>query len=136
MKIEQDTIVFKSTNEFFQKEKDGRKPNTVRFLDKNELFFALKLWNCGTLKRIRIVLDDAERSDSFERELTDVTWAGGLLGKNLVIFSWADNELRQWLDERIKEADEKYRSEVTDWDHWLTRRKAFEEMRRWLDERN
>jgi len=44
------------------------------------------------------------------------------------------DELRQWLDERIKEADEKYRSEVTDWDHWLTRKRAFDEVRRWLDE--
>ena len=42
--------------------------------------------------------------------------------------------LKQWLDERIKEADEKYRSEATDWDHWLTRKRAFEEVRRWLDE--
>ena len=44
------------------------------------------------------------------------------------------DELKQWLDERIKEADEKYRNEVTDWDYWLTRRKAFEEVRKQLGE--
>jgi len=57
---------------------------------------------------------------------------------NAVLFNGICRDERdrmlRWLDERIREADEKYKSEITDWDYWLTRKRAFEEVRRWLSE--
>jgi len=92
MKIEGDTIVFRSINPHFAKEKDGRRPNTVRILSDKETLNVLKLWNSHKLKKIRIELADFKKSDSFERELTDISLTGDSFGKIPVFFSWRHEE--------------------------------------------
>ena len=88
MRIEDDTVVFKSVEGYFEKEKDGRKPNTVRILSEYEAGIIYNMWDAKRLSRIRIELRDQDKIDSFERELTDVTWAGSFLGYYIVVFSW------------------------------------------------
>jgi len=92
MRIEGDTIIFKSVDTYFVKEKDGRKPNTVRILDEYESGIVYNRWYSGSLKKIRIELITSESPDSFERELTDITWCGSAFGRDYVIFSWRHEE--------------------------------------------
>ena len=69
---------FKSIPGMYEKEKSGKKPNTLRKIDpKDDRFIALRL-GC---KRIRIVKRDL--SESFERYITDyMEWEG------FAIISW------------------------------------------------
>lgn len=61
-------IAFKSTPENYDKEKSGRKPNTIRKIDTKDLRF--KLLRQG-YKRIVIIKYDG--SESFQRYITDYT---------------------------------------------------------------
>lgn len=71
-------VTFKSVPEFFVKEKNGSKPNTVRVIDLNDDRFKVLRRGC---KRIVITLPDY--SDSFERYVTDYSeWNG------FAIISW------------------------------------------------
>ena len=71
-------VQFRSIPEMFEKEKSGRKPNTIRKIDlRDERFTALRR-GC---KRIMIIKTDL--SDCFERYITDYTeWEG------YAIISW------------------------------------------------
>ena len=86
MQIIGNTIIFKSDNENFQNEMSEAKPNTVRILDTNEEAIVRKeLPN-------RICIQLAGGSDSFERELTNITKARIGKGDPAVevwIFSWS-----------------------------------------------
>ena len=84
MKIEGDTIIFKSAPDFFQKEQKGIKPNTVRILselEEEELYKAK-----DQLKTIRII--STETGDNFERGITDITPAVLSKGCRVFVISW------------------------------------------------
>lgn len=79
-------VTFKSSSEMFEKEKSGRKPNTVRKIDAGDDRFASLRAGCG---RIVIVAshDSGDRSESFEREITDYSeWEG------LAVISWKHDD--------------------------------------------
>ena len=61
-------IICKSINEIWEKEKDGRKPNTVRELDGKD----------------EIMICNADTGICFERKITDITF-----WKSKIIISWA-----------------------------------------------
>ena len=90
MKIERDTVIFKSAPEFFQKEQKGIKPNTVRILSQPEEEQLNKVKD--QLKTIKII--STETGDSFERGITDISLA--ILSNDsfcehecrLFVFSW------------------------------------------------
>jgi hypothetical protein len=68
------TITFKSNKFFYEKEKEGTKPNTIRQVLHNEprykeLLNMIQTREYGTIK---IVLADTE--ESFERQITDVSF--------------------------------------------------------------
>jgi len=85
MKIENNTIIFKSTPEYYQKEKYGLKCNTVREILNPIEFKALvdffQDFNIIPNKKITII--NSETNDSFVRRLTDISFY-----KGLYIFSW------------------------------------------------
>lgn len=92
MKIEGDTIIFKSEEHFFALEKSGKKPNTTRILSYKEYGFIEA--NKTQIKKIRIleVLIKNTEQQSFERELTDISYLGAFLGHILVAFLWRHKE--------------------------------------------
>lgn len=85
MKIEGDTVIFKSDLVFYQKEQKGTKPNTVRILSQSEEDQLYKVKD--QLKTIRII--STETDDSFERGITDISLA--ILASEICrvfVFSW------------------------------------------------
>lgn len=79
MKIRGSTICFKSKPEFFEKEQDGKKKNTVRGLG----FVESKELEVFKDKITHIQIVNADNGAFFVRELTDISeWAG------VTIFSW------------------------------------------------
>jgi len=85
MKIENNTIIFKSTPEYYQKEKAGLKCNTVRQITKPDEYKAFhdfyRCFEAISNKTITIINVDTE--ESFNRRLTDIS-----VYKNCYIFSW------------------------------------------------
>jgi hypothetical protein len=75
-----ETVEFKSNPEFFVKEKNGQKPNTVRVCDDNDdlRFVALRSGDCKMI-RIRNTIT----GESFEREIMDVS-----VWHDVYIVSW------------------------------------------------
>ena len=79
--IDGDTVQFKSKDEHWQKEKDGIKPNTVRYIDMMEW----GVYSAHDIQYISIV--HAESGHTFHRKITDMTCA--TVGKQpIFIFSW------------------------------------------------
>jgi hypothetical protein len=79
-------IEFKTSKEFYVKELMGDKPNTVRILSKKDT----RLMACPG-QTIRIFFKKNKsivKNKSFERELTDISIVGELLGKYVVVYSW------------------------------------------------
>lgn len=84
-------VVFKSVPDFWKREYHGFKPNTVRLLDIMQegverigaVHLALKQGGCATIG----IVNTAD-GRIFYRRLTDITLAGELLGKELVVLSW------------------------------------------------
>ena len=98
MKIEDDTVVFKSEPYYFKEERDGLKPNTVRLLPYDE---NLQPRLTGFIKKIRIectVESDMEDFELFQnfapftRTLTSIEQIGELCGYYLFVFSWRHEE--------------------------------------------
>lgn len=86
--INGDTVQFKSKDEYWQKEKVGIKPNTVRYLD----VFEWGDYSACDIQYISIV--HAESGHTFLRKITDMTCA--TVGKQPVfIFSWDPAEFVQ-----------------------------------------
>lgn len=97
MKLNKDSIEFKSDNVLFDVEKSGKKSNTERLLTRTEakevedwLFFGKFPQEP---KKIIIHSYDmqpnsASRHRRFTQELTDVRSVGKLLGFELYVFSW------------------------------------------------
>lgn len=83
MKIENNTIYFKSIKEMYEKELDGRKTNTVRILTLKELQDVLE----KEFRHIRISMKDTDYY--FTRIITDISY---IYSENhsliICIFSW------------------------------------------------
>jgi len=88
MRIEGNTVIFRSYPSMYEKEESGVKPNTVRILDFCEISQVIENWK--ELKYIRI--EEVGHDRSFTRELTDITEVGELLGKSVYVFSWRHEE--------------------------------------------
>lgn len=84
-------VEFKSDPEFFEKERSGSKPNTVRTVDKKDPRFSYLKWisKRGGYGRIGhhylISIINSVTKERFMREITDVSFYN-----NLVIISWYD----------------------------------------------
>ena len=90
MKIECDTIVFKSYPDRWQREKSGDKPNTVRWLTHEESDIV------NDIDRItRIVLVNTLTNERFTRIIHDRDFLGEVLGQWLWVFSWQHEEEKQ-----------------------------------------
>ena len=101
MKIEEDgTVVLKSKTHFFELERDGLKPNTVRILtydEWQELGGGVDVNNEIRIECVRANVNDA-CFDPFTRTLTSIVQIGELCGHYLVVFSWRHRE--GWVVER------------------------------------
>lgn len=79
MEIIGDMIIFKSTEEFFTKEKNGSKSNTVRipsYEDRDSIIESM-----DKLSQITIISTDT--GENFVRKLTDISTY-----REIIIFSW------------------------------------------------
>jgi hypothetical protein len=96
MRVEGNVIIFSSTPEYYMKEIDGRKPNTIRLIPSDE-------WNrfmgwCNALNdasvpmKISIEMNTKKRTHYFVRDVKDISFIGELLGSHLVIISWRHHE--------------------------------------------
>lgn len=85
MKINGETVEFKSKGSFFVKELTGQKPNTERLLSKSDQYDIL------SCKRIKIQMVENPKN-FFERKITDITVCNEILGKYLVVISWKHEE--------------------------------------------
>ena len=83
MKIVGNCILFRSRNEFFKKELNGLKPNTIRSIDPN--------LDLSDIKHIRI--EHTDTGDFFTRALTDISVIGSVLDRELVVFSWDQSKV-------------------------------------------
>ena len=83
MRIEGNTVIFRSTPSMYEVEENGKKPNTVRILDDDETLLVATIGK--DLTRIRI---ERWGHRGFTRELTDISKIGELLGKSVYVFSW------------------------------------------------
>lgn len=85
MRIEDDTLVFRSDIRFFGAERDGFKPNTARLLSYDELADFRQWQGVTHPQKIRI---EKKSGSAFTREIVHICEAGELLGQYLVIISW------------------------------------------------
>ena len=88
MRIEGNTVIFRSEPSMYEVEENGKKPNTVRILDFCETSQVIENWD----KLTHIRIEERGHNRSFTRELTDITDIGELLGKNMFVFSWRNEE--------------------------------------------
>lgn len=75
-------VVFKSTKEFFNNERDGEKPNTQRLLTKKE--YEQLIYEQPPYINIRSI----ETHKHFMRKITNVCKTGDILGFVQVTISW------------------------------------------------
>jgi len=81
MQIKDNTIIFKSMPDHWEKEHSGVKPNTMRYLNANE-------WDefkAGDVQYISVI--NTETYHTFHRKLMDVTCAV-IEGQPVFVFSW------------------------------------------------
>ena len=85
--LTKETVVFKSRPEYFEKEQNGNKPNTVRDIDLTEEKFRILVMMMQTRKYGYIKITDTNPlrriERSFVRRIQDIT-----LWKNIMIISW------------------------------------------------
>jgi len=72
-------VKFKSIPEMWIKEKNGRKPNTVREIDEMDTRFQMLMESETNL----ITIENSETGETFSRAITDVS-----IWNNLMIISW------------------------------------------------
>lgn len=84
MKIEGDTIVFKSTPEWYEFEREGVKPNTVRLLDWDEVEQVAN----AAITKVRIERIGLNGTACFTRRTIGLWNLGGVLGKTLFMVCW------------------------------------------------
>ncbi len=87
MKIQNNTVYFKSTSVNYWKEITGHKSNTIRLLtpDENEEFISWVEYN--KYKYITICRSD-DTTKEFTRAISDITKIGELLGNTIYVISW------------------------------------------------
>jgi hypothetical protein len=83
MNIEGDTLVFRSAPEWYEIERSGKKPNTVRLLDWDEVEAVAKT----DIKHIRIE-HAGTKGTCFTRDVLGLWNLGGVLGKTLFMACW------------------------------------------------
>ena len=84
MEFEDNSVIFKSDPLFYEKEKVGTKPNTVRLVSPCQYD---KIKSC---KFIKIhTWSFSKNLTAFKRSITDVSVIGTLAGKELIVISWA-----------------------------------------------
>jgi len=81
MKIKDNTIIFKSKPEHWDKEHSGVNPNTIRYLNADEW----QEFQAGDVQYISIV--NTENGHTFHRKLMDVSCAV-IEGQPVFVFSW------------------------------------------------
>jgi len=82
-------VVFKSDTNMYVLEESGKKPNTVRLLDRDEV----KKLELGTDSEPKhITIKHESTGMRFGRELTNISVIGELCGKTIVVFSWKHEE--------------------------------------------
>jgi len=91
MKIEENRIIFKSTNEFWKKEHSGKKPYTVRFLDSTESYLLCDVYE-KYKDNLLIEIINTGTGYSFTRKIRDITYFGQILGKYLIGIAWEIEE--------------------------------------------
>ena len=91
MKIEGNTVTFKSKPDFFYREAEGEKPHTERLMTEVEFEEFEQRDREEEITQIKIVHTQVPES-YFTRTLTDVCVIGDLLGLQLVVFSWEHGE--------------------------------------------
>ena len=94
MKIEGNTIIFKSFLWNYELEKSGKKPCTVRVIPNDErddyMEFTIEYEHRGGNsrdKRIRIVKVD-DSTEFFERDITHIEQIGSVLYSELTLICW------------------------------------------------
>jgi hypothetical protein len=85
MRIDDHTIVFRSTNEWYETERGGGKPYTVRWIDHAEW---TELITAG-IEDVRIEHADLEGT-CFTRRVRGVSFLGEMLGRVLLGVCWHD----------------------------------------------
>ncbi len=93
MKIEGNTVTFKSKPDFFYREEEGKKPNTERLMSIAEFEDFKQRDREEEITQIKIAHTQVPEAH-FTRSLTDVCVIGDLLGLLLVVFSW-EHEQRE-----------------------------------------
>lgn len=89
MKARETILTFKSKHEIFIKEKIGKKPNTVRYVDMNDPRFKILKFchDRGGIgrkgNRPKIAIEDEETGEIFTEYIQDITFYN-----DLVIISW------------------------------------------------
>ena len=94
MQIKGNTIKFKSTTNMYVAEESGAKQNTVRILYGDEL----KELKQSILHRIKITeigVISNQPFREFERRLTHIAKIGEILGGEMYVFSWRDDEFTE-----------------------------------------
>ena len=89
MQIDGNTIKFKSDKKSFFIEESGAKQNTVRFLQGYE---TVEL-DHAELDYIQITHADPALQRTFTRRLTNIMQIGKMLGGELYVFSWRDDDV-------------------------------------------
>ena len=87
MRTDEKNVIFSSCPDYFEKEKSGIKPNTVRQLNDGE-YNMLKLW-FKSRPHHHIIIKSTESKAHFHRTITDMSHLGYSLGLHLIIISWA-----------------------------------------------
>ena len=79
-----ESVLFKSTSEFFNKELSGIKNNTVRKSDNCERFKILKEFSDGKINSLIIIIYNEEQTyRAFSRQVKDVS-----IYEDLYIITW------------------------------------------------
>ena len=97
MRIIDDTIIFKSANVYYYKEKSGLKPNTVRLIQEGSEVEEFIPWAYPpdwphSPKRYIQIENVHDATICFSREVTDVSTIASLLGYRIFVISWKHPE--------------------------------------------
>lgn len=86
-------ITFKSISEYYNKEKDGLKPNTIREIDLEDdrfLYLISKFYEGFDENEIIIKIQNVITKESFKRYVEDIS-----IWNDLMIISWNHKELEE-----------------------------------------